>query len=170
MSFADEVSIVPSKILVPVDFSPSSHDAIEAASELARKFGAELYLLHVIPEFAGIALPETVSQESLVEAERKVANERFALSKAMLSEKGIQCTLSVEMGSDVAGTILDAIEREKADLVVFTTHGLSGWYPQVFGSIAEKLVRLVQCPLMLLRTRKPESMAKVPATRMMEWW
>lgn len=170
MSHADEVSIAPSRILVPVDFSPSSHDAIEAASELARKFGADLYLLHVIPEFAGIALPETVSQESLVEAERKAANERFAVSKAMLAEKGIQCTISVEMGSDVAGTILDAIEREKADLVVFTTHGLSGWYPQVFGSIAEKLVRLVQCPLMLLRTRKPESIAKVPFGRMMEWW
>lgn len=170
MSHADEVSITPSKILVPVDFSPSSHQALEAASGLARKFGAELYLLHVIPEFAGVALPETVTQESLVEAERKTANERFAVSKASLAERGIKCSVSVEVGGDVAGTILDAIERENADLVVFTTHGVSGWYPQVFGSIAEKLIRLVQCPILLLRTPKPESSAKVTFGRMMEWW
>ena len=62
------------------------------------------------------------------------------------------------------------VDREQADLVVFTTHGLSGWYPQVFGSIAEKLVRLSPCPILLLRTPKPESSARVSSGRMMEWW
>lgn len=170
MSHADEAIINPSRILVPVDFSPSSREALDAAAGLAQKFGAELYLLHVIPEYASVSLPATVSQESLVEAERKAANERFAASKTALGAKGVKCAFSVEVGSDVAGTILDAIEREKADLVVFTTHGLSGWYPQVFGSIAEKLVRLVQCPVLLLRTSKPASSARVSVGRMMEWW
>jgi nucleotide-binding universal stress UspA family protein len=40
-------------------------------------------------------------------------------------------------------------------MVVISTHGISGWRPLVFGSIAEKLIRLVQCPLMLLRTNEP---------------
>jgi nucleotide-binding universal stress UspA family protein len=170
MSQDDHASAVPSRILVPIDFSPSSRQALEAATELAEKFNAQVYLLHVIPEYANIVLPETVSHDALVEAERKVANERFAVSKSALGAKEIACTVSVEVGSDVAATILDAVEREEADLLIFTTHGLSGWYPQVFGSVAEKLVRLAQCPVWLLRTPKPESTAKVPFGRMMEWW
>lgn len=170
MAQVEAVSVNPTRILVPVDFSPSSHEALEAATGLAEKFGAELYLLHVIPEFSNIVLPENVQQQSLIETERKAANERFSVSQAALGDRGVKCTCSVEVGSDVASTILDAIERENADLVVFTTHGLSGWYPQVFGSVAEKLVRLVQVPVLLLRTKKPASSAKVAYTGMMEWW
>jgi hypothetical protein len=55
-------------------------------------------------------------------------------------------------------------------MVVISTHGISGWHPLVFGSIAEKVVKLVQCPLLLLRSSKPESSAKNPSGRSTEWW
>ena len=167
---SDAVSAIPTRILVPIDFSPSSHAALDAATELAEKFHAELFLLHVIPEFPAVALPETISEETIIEAAKKAAAEHFEVSQAGLAAKGLKVKTSVEVGGDVAGSILDAIDREHADLVVITTHGLSGWYPQVFGSIAEKLVKLVHCPMLLLRTPKPESSAKVTTGRMMEWW
>lgn len=167
---SDAVSAIPTKILVPIDFSPSSHAALEAATELAEKFRAELYLLHVIPEYPAVSLPEGCTPESIVEAAKKEAADHFEVSQAGLKSKGVKATTSIEVGQDVAGSILDAIEREGADLVVISTHGLSGWYPQVFGSIAEKLIKLVHAPLLLLRTPKPESSAKVPFGRMMEWW
>lgn len=167
---SDAVSVIPTKILVPIDFSASSHAALDAATELAEKFRAELYLLHVIPQFPVVALPETVSEELIVEAAKKAAADHFEVSAAGLKAKGIKATTNIEVGDDVAGSILEAIEREGADLVVITTHGLSGWYPQVFGSIAEKLVKLVHTPILLLRTPKPESSAKVPFGRSMEWW
>ena len=163
-------SVIPNRILVPVDFSASSHQALDAATELAMKFGAELHLLHVVPEYVTATLPVEISAASIVEAARKAAEDRFAVSRKHLEEKGVRCNTSIQVGSDVAATILDAIESQKIDLVVFTTHGLSGWYPQVFGSIAEKLVRLVHCPVMLLRTPKPERSAKVSYSGMMEWW
>ncbi len=47
------------------------------------------------------------------------------------------------------------IEREHIDMVVLSTHGISGWRPLVFGSIAEKVVKQVQCPLLLLRSVEP---------------
>ena len=47
------------------------------------------------------------------------------------------------------------IEREHIDMVVLSTHGISGWRPLVFGSIAEKVVKQVQCPLLLLRSLEP---------------
>jgi nucleotide-binding universal stress UspA family protein len=169
----DVASIIPAKILVPIDFSPSSHHALDAAAELAQKFGAELYVLHVIPKYAAVALPEGVSDETIVDQAKKTAVKNFELTEKSLKSKGVKATTNTEVGADVAATILDVIERENANLVVFTTHGLSGWYPQVFGSIAEKLVRLSTCPVLLLRTPEPESSAVVPfeySSRSMEWW
>jgi nucleotide-binding universal stress UspA family protein len=50
---------------------------------------------------------------------------------------------------------MEVIDREQIDMVVISTHGISGWHPLVFGSIAEKVVKLVRCPLLLLRSAKP---------------
>ena len=170
MSQDVQKSVIPTKILVPVDFSPSSHQALDAAAEHAAKFNATVIMLHVIPEYANAVLPQSVTPESLVEAEKEAANDRFEVSKSVLDGNKIACTAMVEVGTDVVSTILDIAEQENVDLLVFTTHGLSGWYPQVFGSIAEKLVKLAQCPVLLLRATKPESSAKVAGSRMMEWW
>jgi len=170
MPEAGAFSAVPTKILVPIDFSPSSHAALEAATELADKFHAELFLLNVIPEFPTVALPETVSENVIIEAAKKEAAGHFATSQKALDAKALKATTSVEIGDDVAGTILDVIEREHIDYIVISTHGRSGWYPSVFGSIAEKVVKLAPCPVLLLRTPKPKSSAKVSSSRLMEWW
>jgi nucleotide-binding universal stress UspA family protein len=151
-------STIPAKILLPIDFSPSSHEALEQATVLAQHFHAEIYLVHVIPESAGL------------EAAKKQAEQDFAVSVAALAAKGIKATFSVEVENDTAGSVLDVIEREHIDLIVISTHGLTGWHPLVFGSIAEKLVRLVHIPLLLIRTEKPESSVKVASGRLMEWW
>lgn len=170
MSHPEAASILPRKVIVPIDFSASSHQALEAATELAEKLGATICLLHVIPENSAVALPQGVTAASIVKAAQDTAAKAFETSLAALKAKGIRADAHIEVGEDVAGTILEVLDREQADLLVLTTHGLSGWYPQVFGSIAEKLVKLAPCPLFLLRTPKPESSAKVVGGRMMEWW
>jgi len=163
-------SAIPTKILVPIDFSPSSHAALDAATELAEKFHAAIYLLHVIPAFPNVSLPDSITEAAVVERAKKEATERFAVSEAALAAKSIKVSSSVEVADDIAGAILEAIDSEEADLLVITTHGLSGWYPQVFGSIAEKIVKLANVPLLLLRTPKPATTARVPFSRSMEWW
>lgn len=164
------VSAVPTRILVPIDFSSSSHTALEVATELADKFHAELVLLNVVPESAVVALPEGVTEESIIDAAKKLAEGHLAKSKKSIDGKGITVKTSVPVGYDVAGTILEAIDTEKIDQVIISTHGCSGWYPTVFGSIAEKIVKLAPCPVLLLRTPKPKSSAKVTSSRLMEWW
>jgi nucleotide-binding universal stress UspA family protein len=82
----------------------------------------------------------------------------------------VKSTSSVETGNDIAGNIMEAVEREHTDMVVISTHGISGWHPLVFGSIAEKVVKLVQCPLLLLRSTKPDTGGKVVAVPSTEWW
>jgi len=170
MSERNSVSVIPTKILVPIDFSPSSHAALDAATEFAEKFDAEILLLSVIPAFPSVSLPDSITEAAIVENGKKEADARFAVSQEALGAKGVKVTSSIEVDNDVAGAILEVAERENIDLIVITTHGLSGWYPQVFGSIAEKIVKLAQCPVLLLRTPKPVSSAKVPFGRSMEWW
>jgi nucleotide-binding universal stress UspA family protein len=151
-------STIPAKILLPIDFSPSSHAALEQATTLAQHFHAEVHLVTVLTDGPGL-------DEAKTEAEK-----RFAVSVAGLNAKGIKATAVVEVDDDVAGKVLDVIDREHIDLIVISTHGTTGWHPLVFGSIAEKLVKLVQVPLLLVRTQKPASSVKITSGRLMEWW
>jgi nucleotide-binding universal stress UspA family protein len=151
-------STIPARILLPIDFSPSSHLALEQATVLAQHFHAELFLVNVLAESAS------------VEEEKKVAEGHFAISVAALAAKGIKATASVVVDNDIAGGILDVIENDKIDMIVVATHGTTGWHPLVFGSIAEKLIKLVHIPLLLVRTEKPESSVKLKSGRLMEWW
>lgn len=170
MPEADGLNTIPTKILVPVDFSPSSHAALKAAAELAQHFDAEIFLVHVVPVFPTTTVADFFPEEKFLEESTKAANQRFTAAKADLAAKGIKVQFSIETGDDVAGNILEVVEREKADMIVVSTHGLTGWHPLVFGSIAEKVLKLSNCPVLLLRTPKPESSAKVKSERLMEWW
>jgi nucleotide-binding universal stress UspA family protein len=169
---------IPTKILLPIDFSPSSQAALEIAADLARHFDAELHLVNVIPFFLPTTLvtnfpipyPAFVPDESLLQDMRTQADQHLTRSLAVLAARGVKASSSVEVGNDVAGNIMDVIEREHIDLVVISTHGISGWRPLVFGSIAEKIIKLVQCPLLLLRSAKPETGVKTASGRSMEWW
>jgi nucleotide-binding universal stress UspA family protein len=161
---------IPTKILVPIDFSPSARAALEMAADLADHFDAELLLFHVIPIFSTSTLPDFIPEAKFLDHARKEAEGRFGAATTDLSGKGIKVSSSIEEGNDVASNIMEAVEREKIDFLVISTHGLTGWHPLVFGSIAEKVIKLVQCPILLLRSAKPETTAKVPSGRLMEWW
>lgn len=88
----------------------------------------------------------------------------MATCDAALVSKGIKSSSSIELGNDVVGNIMLVIEREHIDMIVISTHGISGWRPLVFGSIAEKVVKQVQCPLLLLRSAElaPNCAASTP--------
>ena len=161
---------IPTKILLPIDFSPSSQAALEMAADLALHFHAELYLVNVIPMFPTTTIPDLIPEGEFLQEARTHAERHLAKCHAALVAKGVKSTSSIEVGNDIAGSIMEVVEREHIDMVVISTHGISGWHPLVFGSIAEKVVKLVQCPLLLLRSAKPESGVKTGAGRSMEWW
>ena len=163
-------SSIPTRILLPIDFSPSSQVALETAADLAQHFHAELYLLNVIPMFPTTTLPDLVPEGEFIQQARTFAERHLAKCHAALTARGVKATSSVEVGNDIVGNIMEVVEREHIDMVVISTHGISGWRPLVFGSIAEKVVKLVQCPLLLLRSAKPDANVKNPSGRSMEWW
>ena len=150
------LSFVPSRILVPMDFSPSSLAALGTAADLAAHFRAALILAHIVPEFVTSTVPDFFPESKFLDHARKAAEGRFNAYQLELSAKGIDVSYCIQQGNDIAGQILLVIEREKIDFLVISTHGLTGWHPLVFGSTAEKIVKLAQCPLLLLRSAKPE--------------
>jgi len=161
---------IPTKILLPIDFSPSSQVAFETAADLALHFHAELFLVNVVPLFSTFA-PEYASPQVQFQQEEKMSAERrLAKALAGLATRGIKAGSSVEVANDIAGCLMEVAEREHADFIVISTHGVSGWHPLVFGSIAEKVIKLAQCPLLLLHSAKPETGIATPSDRSIEWW
>ena len=159
MSVRHAFESTPTKILLPIDFSPSSQAALETAADLASHFHAELFLVNVLPIFSTFTPEYAVPQVQFQQEEKTRSENHLAKARAVLTARGVKAGSSVELANDIAGCI-----------VVISTHGISGWHPLVFGSIAEKVIKLVQCPLLLLHSAKPETDVKTPSDRSMEWW
>lgn len=147
----------PTRILVPTDFSSSALIAVSAAAVVAKELGAAVYLLNVIPMLPILAesgYSAYFSEENYLAYSRHVADEKLLILLESLRAEGIEAECGVEIGNDVVGNILLVLARERSDMIVISTHGVSGWRPFVFGSIAEKVIKLAECPLLLLRTPK----------------
>lgn len=143
------------KILCPTDFSEPSSKALQAANELATHFSAELCLLHVIPSVPipmvegegfspGFDIPSY--EEHLVQTARQSIQE---LAEKMVS-KGLKVRPLIGNG-DAADEIVRIAEEQNFDLIVIATHGTTGWRHLIFGSVAEKVVRLSPCPVLTVR-------------------
>ena len=148
----------PTRILVPTDFSSSANMCVNAAASLAQEFTCSIFLLNIIPMLpivpaAGDTIAIFPQQEYLADA-RRYAEKTLTSAVQQLKEEGVEANFGVEIGNDVVGNIMMVLSRERSDFVVISTHGVSGWRPFVFGSIAEKVIKLVECPLLLLRTPK----------------
>ncbi len=116
------------------------------------------------PGIDGLAGPVGIPETAYLHKAEGNAERQLAICDAALVSKGIKASSSMEIGNDVVGNIMLVIEREHIDMVVLSTHGISGWRPLVFGSIAEKVVKQVQCPLLLLRSVElaPNCVASTP--------
>lgn len=65
---------IPTKILLPIDFSPSSQAALEMAADLAKHFHAKLHLVNVIPIFPTTTLPDFVPEGEFIHGQRNSRN------------------------------------------------------------------------------------------------
>jgi nucleotide-binding universal stress UspA family protein len=139
------------KILCPTDFSEPSLHALHQACELAAHFGAELQLLHVLPltqPFPSDLLVMAVHVESDAERETRAAHLLQQIIKEHVPDN-VQVTYSVKMGY-AANEIAAAAEESDFDMLVISTHGITGWRHLAFGSVAETIVRLSHRPVLTI--------------------
>jgi nucleotide-binding universal stress UspA family protein len=141
------------RIFCPIDFSDASRAAMEVAADLARRFGAELVLLHAypipgytFPDGSVVASPRMM--QDLADQAQKHLEEWRAEAEKMVEPGKVSAEKAV---GEPAAEILEAAREKGADLIVMGTHGRTGLEHALMGSIAERVVRRAHCPVLTVR-------------------
>ena len=140
------------KIVAPYDFSAPSNEGLQRAIEFAQHFGSELLLVHVIspPQLmppAGPPASPGFTTGSLVQELHDSAETKLNEIQNERLPKDLQSRIILTEGAP-ADEIARISEEEKADLIVIATHGWTGWRRFIFGSVAEKVIRLAKCQVL----------------------
>jgi nucleotide-binding universal stress UspA family protein len=143
------------KILFPTDFSTAGHTALEMATSLARDRGATLVIMHVEEPpmaYGGGELYYGIDEPDKEELKRM-------LSEVLPTDPAVAYEHRLMIGSP-AHAILELAERENVALIVMATHGRTGLFRVLMGSVAEEVVRKAKCPVLTVKGTVP---AKAPA-------
>ena len=154
------------RILVPVDFSPHTERAFCYATTLAHRLDAKVELLHVVdnPFVAGAWSVEVYSpniDELLAELSAD-AGRRLAGLKETAAALGVTAETVVLRGRPWQ-SIVEHAAAGGFDLIVMATHGRTGLAHAVVGSVAERVVRNAQCPVLTIRSDAPRGAATAAA-------
>jgi nucleotide-binding universal stress UspA family protein len=145
---ARQVVMIPTNILVPVDFSPCAERALDYACALAAKLGAKVHVVNAI----GSALPELSAAltDHMLASLRH--NNAAMLDKLIEPRRAIAAFGELRVvDDDPRDAILAAAKETHADLIVIGTHGRRGLSRLVLGSVAEDVVRRAPCPVLAVR-------------------
>lgn len=145
------------RILCPTDFSEPSYRGLEAANQLARHFGAELLLVHVVTPQPLVTTPESAVPPQLANLQQELeAWARRTIEKVQTDRVGQDfASRSLVLRGDPADQIVETASRERADLIVIATHGHTGFRRFMFGSVAEKVVRRSDRPVLTVHAGPP---------------
>lgn len=135
-------------ILCPVDFSEASDDAVRYAAELAEQLQAKLFLLHSfqLPVYAAqVGAP--LAPTDLIEGLPQQLQQQLDELRDRIATPGLQIEGEVVEGVPYV-KILEQAEAVDADLIVMGTHGRTGLAHLLIGSVAERVVRLSERPVL----------------------
>lgn len=154
------------RILLPTDFSAPAKQAQQYAIELAERFGAQLHLIHVVPQLP-LPFPDSnsvwVVPDIDVKSQIEVAKRRLEQEVSTEWASSHSCVSSVEAGFAVDEIVRYATKND-IDLIVVGTHGHTGLNRLLLGSVAEKIVRLAQCPVLTVHPKGHVFASDVDAT------
>ncbi len=145
------------KLLVPIDHSDLSMQALECATSLARQFDARLLLVTVIedrfpyPDLFSIQSP----QEDYYRVMKARAHEDLAKLAARYPDLKDRTELYITRGRPY-DKIVEVAVAERADLIVMGTHGVGGLTHALLGSVSEKVIRHAPCPVLVVRQKAHE--------------
>ena len=139
-------------ILVPVDFSEHSRQALALARDIASTFGASIHALHVFerpihPEIYLGGMPLDSPDFHTVEGSLREALETFVRETP---GPEVATSLHVAQGRAVPA-ILEFVRDHQVGLVVIATHGLTGLAHVLLGSVSEKVGRRATCPVLSVK-------------------
>lgn len=143
------------KILVPVDFSDCSKQALADAIAIGEGMSAEVTVLHAY-ENPAYVLPMSgyvgPTADMLARLRDQLTDELEALAD-QAREKKLEAKTELIEGIPYK-TVVDFAKQWGADLIVMGTHGRTGLSHALTGSVAERVVRLAPCPVLVSRLRE----------------
>lgn len=147
------------RVLVPIDFSDASQEAILHAKEIAQTYGAEIDLLHVVEE---VIYPSAYGLgEASFPTQNIVRKVEETLGTLARDEIGYEHVMISAVVGYAPLSIIDYAEENEVDLIVIATHGRSGFDRMLLGSVAERVIRRAPVPVFIV---KPERKSLVPST------
>lgn len=179
------------KILVPLDGSELAEAVLPYVEEICRRCEpVEVILLQVIPPPAGRSgavfrpvvndfpterLPDSPADVEMAQHPiyrgQEMASAQAEVEAALtplaqrLCDGGMPTRIAVAFGRP-ADEIVDFVEREGVDLIVMSTHGRSGLSRWVFGSVAEKVLRAIAIPILLIRPPGADRSSRLPGVEL----
>jgi len=141
------------KIACCTDFSENAEAAFVTALDMAEKYQAKLFVIHVLPPVINPistdiewALPDAPEQKSLILS----LEERMQQDYGSRLKKDIDCELIV-LNGHVSSEIITFLKDNSVDLVVVGSYGMSGMGLVVFGSVSRRVAHKAPCSVMIVR-------------------
>jgi nucleotide-binding universal stress UspA family protein len=154
------------RIVVPLDGSRLSAQAVPYASEIGKRFDTELILVRVLSPSGLAVVPQTTSMENalatdIIAQEARVKDvdnaanaKRYLMNWAQaLKTQGVKVSYQVTIGSP-AKSIMELASAQQASLIVMMSHG-RGWFKRaIMGSVADEIVRGSSIPVLIIRPKE----------------
>jgi len=134
------------KILVPVDGSKYSDEAVKYACNIAQQFNSEIILLNVIPDILSDGDAGFINYKSLEESAQK----KIAAAEKIVTANGLTASTRIKSGP-TADTIVNTAEEQATDLIVVGSRGLSTAKRFLLGSVSNSVSHHAPCPVLIVR-------------------
>jgi universal stress protein A len=143
------------RIMVPIDFSKASINALKYAIPFAEESGASLYLVHVVEPASFLNDLPSVALAKPDEAVAKAAKEKLVALANEEIEELIPVYPQIRIGRAYEEITVLA-KSLNVDLIIIATHGYTGLKHAFLGSTAERVVRCAPCPVLVVRAKGRE--------------
>lgn len=144
------------KILVASDFGDSSSLALEIASDLALRYGAELIVVHAVDTGPSLLSGNVMNQKGTSATAQQGLDAGVERAKAT-----VPAARGVLLQGQAAEQVLAFVEQNAVDFVVVGTHGRSRAARLVLGSVAEKIVRSSRVPVLTVYDTEDLAVARL---------
>jgi universal stress protein A len=138
-------------IMVPIDFSDYSKNALRYAVQFAKSFKSKIFLIYVVEPMiypADFSMGQVAIPSADIDLQGRAEEELEKLASEIRNDLEVEAI--IKTGKPFF-EINDAAKEKDIDLIIIATHGHTGVEHLLFGSTAEKVVRKAPCPVLTLR-------------------
>jgi len=145
-------------IIVPTDFSKVSYSAFQYARDLAEIMDATIHLIYVIeinPPLLSKQDKERTSEDLMKSIEKQKQRELNDLVEEIRDDSSLKIVKIIRQGTDYE-EIIKYTSEINGDMIVLATHGRTGVFHKILGSVAEKVIRYSKCPVLVISPQEDE--------------